>query len=290
MTRLDQALVARGLARSRSHAAQLIAAGRVRRAGVIQAKAASKVQDFEELAVDDGGAPDFVSRAGVKLDGALRSFTGVAVEGKRCLDAGASTGGFTEVLLRAGASRVAAVDVGHGQLVADLRRDPRVDVVEGLNVRQLEPDAIGGQVDLTVADLSFISLTLVLLPLARATKPGGDMVLLIKPQFEVGKGKLNSSGVVATEPERRRAVGQVIGRALAHGLTVSGLIRSQLPGQDGNVEFFVWITVPTGPLVPRIEGELDRMTRQVLDSSTAFTDARLVTGTPDGARDTTELQ
>ncbi|WP_026553115.1 TlyA family RNA methyltransferase [Arthrobacter sp. H20] len=290
MTRLDQALVARGLARSRSHAAALIASGRVRRAGVILQKPATKVVEVDRLTVDGGRVPDFVSRAGVKLDGALRAFTGVSAGGKRCLDAGASTGGFTEVLLRAGASHVAAVDVGHGQLVDELRRDPRVDVVEGQNVRQLAADTIGGPVDLTVADLSFISLTLVLLPLARATKPGGDMVLLIKPQFEVGKGKLNSSGVVGTEAERRRAVGLVVNKALGHGLTVSGLIRSPLPGQDGNIEFFVWITVPRGAMVPRIEEELDRLTRQVLDSSTAFTDARLVAGVPDGARDTTELQ
>ena len=290
MTRLDQALVARGLARSRSQAAQLIAAGRVRRAGVVQAKAAAKVADADELTVDDGEAPDYVSRAGVKLDGALRAFDAIDVGGKRCLDAGASTGGFTEVLLRAGASHVAAVDVGHGQLVDQLRRDRRVGVVEGQNVRHLEAKDIGGPVDLTVADLSFISLTLVLLPLAQATKPGGDMVLLIKPQFEVGKGKLNSSGVVATDEERRRAVGLVVRHALGHGLDVAGVIRSQLPGQDGNVEFFVWITVPTGPMVPRIEEELDRMTWQVLDSSPAFTDARQVTGTPDGALDTTELQ
>ncbi|MHA7277679.1 TlyA family RNA methyltransferase [Arthrobacter sp. HLT1-21] len=289
MTRLDQALVARGLARSRSQAAQLIAAGRVRRAGVVQAKAATKVAEVDELTVDDGGVPDFVSRAGVKLDGALRAFAAINVNGRRCLDAGASTGGFTEVLLRAGASHVAAVDVGHGQLVDQLRKDPRVGVVEGLNVRQLEAKNIGGRVDLTVADLSFISLTLVLLPLAQATEPGGDMVLLIKPQFEVGKGKLNSSGVVATEEERHRAVGLVVRHTLGHGLGVAGLIRSPLPGQDGNVEFFVWITVPTGPMVPRIEEELDRMTRRVLDSSPAFTDARLVTGTPDGALDTTEL-
>ncbi|MHA7156028.1 TlyA family RNA methyltransferase [Arthrobacter sp. TMN-50] len=290
MTRLDQALVARGLARSRSHAAQLIAAGRVRRAGGVQAKAAAKVTEADQLTVDDGGVPDYVSRAGVKLDGALRAFDAIDVTGKRCLDAGASTGGFTEVLLRAGASHVAAVDVGHGQLVDQLRWDPRVDVVEGQNVRQLEAKDIGGRVDLTVADLSFISLTLVVLPLAQATKPGGDMVLLIKPQFEVGKGKLNSSGVVATDDERRRAVGLVVRHTLGHGLEVAGVIRSQLPGQDGNVEFFVWITVPSGPMVPRIEEELDRMTRQVLDSSPAFIDARLVTGPPDGARDTTELQ
>lgn len=290
MPRLDQALVARGLARSRSHAAQLIAAGRVRRAGAVLQKASTAVADADNLAVDDGGAPDFVSRAGHKLDGALLAFPAVTVKGKRCLDAGASTGGFTEVLLRAGAGRVAAVDVGHGQLVDALRRDPRVDVFEGLNVRQLEAEAIGGPVDLTVADLSFISLTLVLLPLARATKPGGDLVLLVKPQFEVGKGKLNSSGVVATEPERRRAVGRVVRSALVHGLDVTGVVRSALAGQDGNVEFFVWITVPHGPLVPRIEEELDQATRQVLDSGTAFTGVPSGTGHVDGARDKTELQ
>lgn len=270
MQRLDQVLVLRGLARSRSHAAQLIAAGRVIRAGTVLHKASTAVSDQDELRVRDDGVPEFVSRAGHKLDGALRAFPGIAVDGARCLDAGASTGGFTDVLLRAGACQVVAADVGHGQLVEPLRLDPRVDVFEGLNVRYLKPADIGGPVDLTVADLSFISLTLVIGPLAGATRPGGDLLLMIKPQFEVGRIRLASTGVVVSGTERRRAVAQVVRAAFSHGLQVLGLARSPLPGQDGNVEFFVWIKVPDSPMVPRIEEDLDQLTNQVLESSAAF--------------------
>ena len=263
-------MVARGLARSRSHAAQLIAAGRVLRSGVVLTKASAGIADGDDLVVTEGGSPDYLSRAGHKLDGALEAFTRVDVDGKRCLDAGASTGGFTDVLLRRGAYEVVAVDVGHGQLVDQLRNDPRVRVHEGLNVRFLDPEHIGGQVDLTVADLSFISLTLVMEPLAHATRSGGDLVLMIKPQFEVGRSALSRTGVVTDDEQRRGAVVGVVRSALRTGLDVEGVARSPLPGQNGNVEFFLWMKVPAGAMVPRIDTEADRLAQQIVDASAAF--------------------
>ena len=144
------------------------------------------------------------------------------------------------MLLRRGARHVAAVDVGHGQLVDALREDPRVGVYEGLNVRYLKPEDIGGQVELTVSDLSFISLTLVMEALANATETGGDLVLMVKPQFEVGKHRIGRGGVVYEESARREAVEKVQASAISHGLRVMGMEPSPLPGQDGNVEYFLW--------------------------------------------------
>lgn len=270
MARLDQALVVRGLARSRSHAAQLIAAGRVLRSGTVLTKAAASIADGDELLVVEGSSPDYLSRAGHKLDGALEAFTSVEVRGKRCLDAGASTGGFTDVLLRRGAAEVVAVDVGHGQLVDQLRNDRRVHVHEGLNVRFLDPTEIGGQVDLTVADLSFISLTLVMEPLSRATRSGGDLVLMVKPQFEVGKSALSRTGVVTDEEQRRGAVVGVVRSALEVGLDVAGVARSPLPGQNGNVEFFLWMKVPASGMVPRIDRDAERLAHEIVDGFAAF--------------------
>ncbi|HAP89756.1 MAG TPA: 16S/23S rRNA (cytidine-2'-O)-methyltransferase [Arthrobacter bacterium] len=253
MARLDQALVARGLARSRTHAASLIAEGKVSSAGHILSKASQQVDDGKDLAVEHTEEDSYVSRAGHKLAGALDAFPAVTVAGKRCLDAGASTGGFTEVLLRRGAAHVVAVDVGHDQLVPQLRADDRVAVHEGLNVRYMAPADIGGQAELTVADLSFISLTLVVLPLALCTVPGGDLVLMVKPQFEIGKDRLGRTGVVNSERERRMAVEKVANAALDAGLDLCGLAASPLPGQDGNVEYFLWIKRRMTQELPKIE-------------------------------------
>jgi 23S rRNA (cytidine1920-2'-O)/16S rRNA (cytidine1409-2'-O)-methyltransferase len=251
VARLDQELVARGLARSRTHAAKLVSAGRVAVNGELAAKPARTVEPSDSLAVSSTDAAEYVSRAGHKLAGALEVFDDVAVAGRRCLDAGASTGGFTDVLLRRGAARVAAVDVGHGQLVPELRADPRVEVHEGLNIRYLEASHIGGEVDLVVADLSFISLTLVVGPLAAATRPGGELVLMVKPQFEVGRENLGRTGVVSSPELRRRAVAGVVEAAGRAGLALAGLARSPLPGQDGNVEFFLWLRKPAVPGSPQ---------------------------------------
>lgn len=251
--RLDQALVARGLARSRTHAATLIADGKVSSDGKVLAKASLQVAEDTDLAVEHDEQDTYASRAGHKLAGALDAFPEVSPQGKRCLDAGASTGGFTDVLLRRGAAHVVAVDVGHGQLVPHLRGDPRVAVHEGMNVRYMAPEDIGGTAALTVADLSFISLTLVVQPLAACTEPGGDLVLMVKPQFEIGKDRLGRTGVVSSERERRLAVEKVAKAALDAGLDLRGLAVSPLPGQDGNVEYFLWIKRRISQDLPKIE-------------------------------------
>jgi 23S rRNA (cytidine1920-2'-O)/16S rRNA (cytidine1409-2'-O)-methyltransferase len=261
--RLDQALVARGLARSRTHAASLIAEGKVSSAGQVLGKASLQVAEDRDLAVLHDEQDTYVSRAGHKLAGALDAFPEVSAQGKRCLDAGASTGGFTDVLLRRGAAHVVAVDVGHGQLVPQLREDPRVEVHEGLNVRYMSPEDIGGPAALTVADLSFISLTLVVQPLAECTEPGGDLVLMVKPQFEIGKDRLGRTGVVTSERERRMAVEKVARAALDAGLDLRGLAQSPLPGQDGNVEYFLWINRRNSQELPKIE-ERDAATAALL--------------------------
>jgi 23S rRNA (cytidine1920-2'-O)/16S rRNA (cytidine1409-2'-O)-methyltransferase len=172
---------------------------------------------------------------------------GLTVRGRRCLDAGASTGGFTDVLLRAGAAQVVAVDVGYGQLAWPLRTDARVVVHERTNVRTLTPEVIGGTVDLTVADLSFISLRLVLPALAACTAPGGDLALMVKPQFEVGRERVGSGGVVRDPALRAEAVLDVAAAALDLGLGVAGVTASPLPGPSGNVEFFVWFRRGASP-------------------------------------------
>lgn len=245
-SRLDVALAQRGLARSRSEAAGLIAAGEVSVNGAVVTRASSRCSPEDRLALRTAG-PRYVSRAGHKLAGALEVFADVVPRGLRCLDAGASTGGFTDVLLRAGAERVVAVDVGHDQLVDELRAQDRVEVHEGCNVRDLTVEHIGRAVDLVVSDLSFISLRLVLGPLAGVCRPGADLVLMVKPQFEVGRQALPKTGVVVDPSARRRAVAGVLEAALAAGLHPRGLARSPLPGQDGNLEFFLWLQRPSGP-------------------------------------------
>lgn len=239
--RLDAELVRRGLARSREQAGELIAAGRVEVRGTVAHKAAAMVDPADAVRVT--GEPtgdDYVSRGGHKLAGALAAFTprGLAVAGRRCLDAGASTGGFTDVLLRNDAAEVVAVDVGYGQLAWSLRTDERVKVHERTNVRTLTPELIGGVVELTVADLSFISLRLVLPALAACTD--GDLVLMVKPQFEVGKERVGAGGVVRDPALRAEAVLDVAAAAAALGLGTAGVTASPLPGPSGNVEFFVW--------------------------------------------------
>lgn len=242
--RLDAELVRRGLARSREHASQLIAAGRVTVNKEVARKAATAVTTDADLVVrPDATAPDYASRGGHKLAGALEAFgpLGLAVDGRRCLDAGASTGGFTDVLLRAGAREVVAVDVGYGQLVWRLQDDPRVRVVDRTNVRDLDLELTGGPVDVVVGDLSFISLALVLPALLGVIRPDGDLALMVKPQFEVGKERLGRGGVVRDPGLRAEAVSTVVGVAAAAGWGARAVATSQLPGPSGNVEFFVWL-------------------------------------------------
>jgi 23S rRNA (cytidine1920-2'-O)/16S rRNA (cytidine1409-2'-O)-methyltransferase len=237
--RVDAELVRRGLARSRQQAAELIGAGRVRIDGLPAVKPATAVAVTAALTVADGER-GWVSRGAHKLIGALDAF-GIPVEGRRCLDAGASTGGFTEVLLDRGAAEVVAADVGYGQLAWPLRSDPRVVVVERTNVRDLSPAAIGGQVDLVVADLSFISLATVLPALAGCAWPAADIVPMVKPQFEVGRGQVGSGGVVLDPALRASSVLAVARRAGELGWHTVGATASPLPGPSGNVEYFLWL-------------------------------------------------
>ncbi len=242
--RLDAELVRRGLARSRAHAAELVDAGRVQVSGVVATKPATAVgTDVALVVAPDEQRPDYVSRGGHKLEGALAAFVpqGLLVRDRRCLDAGASTGGFTDVLLRAGAREVVAVDVGYGQLAWPLRQDPRVHVLDRTNVRDLTPDLLGARVDLVVGDLSFISLTLVLDALLGVIEADGDLVLMVKPQFEVGKDLVGKGGVVRDPGVRADAVVRVAEHARARGWGALGVTTSPLPGPSGNVEFFLWL-------------------------------------------------
>jgi 23S rRNA (cytidine1920-2'-O)/16S rRNA (cytidine1409-2'-O)-methyltransferase len=242
--RLDAELVRRGLARSREHAAELVGAGRVSVSGAVASKPATQVTtDVAIVVVEDPDRPDYVSRGGHKLAGALAAFgpLGLEVAGRRCLDAGASTGGFTDVLLRAGAREVVAVDVGYGQLAWSLRSDERVQVHDRTNIREVDTTLIGGPVDLVVGDLSFISLALVLEPLVGVTAPDGDLALMVKPQFEVGKDRVGKGGVVRDSALRAEAVNTVAAAAAARGWGARAVTTSPLPGPSGNVEFFLWL-------------------------------------------------
>ena len=250
--RLDAELVRRGLARSREVAAELIVSGHVSVDGRAATKAASQVDPASAILVRQDSGPDYVSRGAHKLLGALTVFapSGLRVEGRRCLDAGASTGGFTDVLLRAGAREVVAVDVGYGQLAWSLRSDPRVRTVDRTNVRTLTAEQIHGPVDVVVADLSFISLELVLPALAGVVVPGADLVVMVKPQFEVGRERLASGGVVRDPVLRSAAVRRIANAAAALGLGVAGVTASPLPGPAGNVEYFLWLRSDAAALDP----------------------------------------
>jgi 23S rRNA (cytidine1920-2'-O)/16S rRNA (cytidine1409-2'-O)-methyltransferase len=245
--RLDAELVRRGLARSRDHAAELIADGRVSVSGSRATKPATAVTTDAAVVVKADpaipGGEEYVSRGGHKLAGALAVFEpgGLVVRGRRCLDAGASTGGFTDVLLRHGAREVVAVDVGYGQLAWRLRQDERVTVHDRTNIRDVGPELVGDPVDVVVGDLSFISLTLVLEPLTRVTSAAGDLVLMVKPQFEVGRDRVGRGGVVRDPALRAEAVQTVAASAAGCGWGARAVTASPLPGPSGNVEFFLWL-------------------------------------------------
>src|SRR2546429_6521063 len=234
--RLDLELVRRGLARSREHAASLVTARRVLVGGQAAAKPATQVGAGDPITVIEAAGPDYASRGGRKLAGALAAFGELRVAGRRCLDAGASTGGFTDVLLRAGASHVVAVDVGYGQLAWALRTDERVTVLDRVNVRQLRPEQVAPPPDLVTADLSFISLTLALPALVRCAAPEADFVLLVKPQFEGGKGRVGAGGVVREPGLRGEAVASVAEAASGLGLGVARRAAGPPPGPGGHGE------------------------------------------------------
>jgi 23S rRNA (cytidine1920-2'-O)/16S rRNA (cytidine1409-2'-O)-methyltransferase len=241
--RVDAELVRRGLARSRQQAAELIGAGRVRIDGMPAAKPATAIALDASLTVS-ADERSWVSRGAHKLIGALDAFA-LPVDGLRCLDAGASTGGFTEVLLDRGAAEVVAADVGYGQLAWSLRSDERVTVLERTNVRTLTAELIGGAVDLIVADLSFISLATVLPALTSCASQDADIVPMVKPQFEVGKERVGAGGVVSDPELRVDAVLTVARRAAELSWHTVDVTASPLPGPSGNVEYFLRLRART---------------------------------------------
>ncbi len=237
--RLDAELVTRGLARSRGQARELVDAGVVLVDGACAVKPALPVRP--DTAIVLTRPPDkWVGRAALKLLHALQAWP-IDVAGRRCLDVGASTGGFTQVLLEHGAAHVTALDVGHDQLAAEVADDPRVTDVPGTNVREVDPEAVGGPFELVVADLSFISLTVVLRSLRALVRDDGDLVVLVKPQFEVGRERLSRTGVVTSVHERRRVLAEVVDVALELGLQLHGALPSPIAGGDGNREFLLWL-------------------------------------------------
>ena len=228
-TRLDAELVRRGLARSREQAADLIESRSVLVIGIPATKPATQV-DAETSITIVGERDEYVSRGGHKLAGALDAFPQIKVAGRRALDAGASTGGFTDVLLKRDVAAVVAVDVGYGQMAWEIRQDPRVTVLDRTNVRHLTISQIGDPVDLIVADLSFISLALVLPALVEVSGAGADFLVMVKPQFEVGREKLGAGGVVRDPLLRKVAVKEVADAALEMGLGCEGVVASSLQG------------------------------------------------------------
>ncbi|MBP7972088.1 MAG: TlyA family RNA methyltransferase [Candidatus Nanopelagicales bacterium] len=239
--RLDAELVRRGLARSREVARELVEAGSVEVRGMVVTKPDRQVSADEPVTVKKEPSSTWVSRGSGKLIGALDHFTEISVAGRVCLDAGASTGGFTDVLLKRGAQRVYAVDVGYGQLAWSLQTDDRVTLMDRTNVRNVTATQFDGPVSLVVADLSFISLRTVLPALALVADVAADYVLMVKPQFEVGKSKIGKKGVVRDPQLRAEAVTAVLTAAAELGLGCHGVVASPLPGPNGNVEYFVWL-------------------------------------------------
>jgi 23S rRNA (cytidine1920-2'-O)/16S rRNA (cytidine1409-2'-O)-methyltransferase len=247
--RLDAELVRRGLARSRGEARELVDAGRVQVRGLPATKPSTAVDAQTSMRLADD-RQRYASRGAHKLAGALDAWPTLVVAGARCLDAGASTGGFTDVLLRRGAAQIVAVDVGYGQLAWRLRQDPRVLVRDRTNARALTAAGIGGPVQLAVADLSFISLRTVLPALIGCVRPDGDLIVLVKPQFEVGRGRVGPSGVVRSPEHRADAIRCVAATAHDLGLGVRGVLASELAGPAGNVEYPLWLSRGAPPLDP----------------------------------------
>ena len=237
--RLDKALVERGHAETRQRAQALILAGEVLVNGVRADKAGTAVEPASKIELSGRGIP-YVSRGGLKLKGALEGFH-IDVKGLICADIGASTGGFTDCLLQEGAARVYAVDVGYGLIDQRLREDPRVIVIERFNVRSLAPEVLGEKVDLATIDVSFISLKLVLAPVASVLKAGGSVIALVKPQFEVGRGQVGKGGIVRDEEKRRAALEGVKGFAVEAGFSVAGEMESPITGAKGNREYLLYL-------------------------------------------------
>ncbi|MGO3362548.1 MAG: TlyA family RNA methyltransferase [Corynebacterium sp.] len=252
LQRLDAELVKRRDARSREHAREMILAGRVSVNGMAATKPATGVDGDVSIRVTESDDDRWASRGAHKLLGALAAFEplGLTLGGRRVLDAGASTGGFTDVCLDRGASEILAVDVGYGQLIWRLQNNDRVTVMDRTNVRTLTPESLGGQADAMVGDLSFISIELVLPALAACIADGGDLLPMVKPQFEVGRDRLGHGGVVRDPALRAAATLDVAQAARRHGLSVKAVTASPLPGPSGNVEYFLWLVKDGGASAP----------------------------------------
>lgn len=266
LRRLDAELVRRKLARSREAAQEMIKTGRVDVAGMTALKPATQVGPEVSIRVAATVEHEWASRGAHKLLGALEAFEpmGASLEGKRVLDAGASTGGFTDVALQRGAREVVAVDVGYGQLIWRLQNDPRVLVLDRTNVRTLTPQTAGGLSDVMVGDLSFISLTLCLPAIAQCMAEGADLFPMVKPQFEVGKDRLGHGGVVRDPALRAEVTADVARFAQSLGLSLKAVTASPLPGPSGNVEFFLWL-VKDGGASAVDEGRLVDMVRVAVE-------------------------
>ena len=240
--RLDKLMVERGLAPSREKAQGLIMAGQVVVGDHTVSKAGQQVANDVEIRIKGDVLP-YVSRGGLKLEKALREFK-IDVNGTLALDVGASTGGFTDCLLQHGARRVFAVDVGHNQLAWKMRQDDRVVSMEKTDIRRLAPELLDGIPDMAVVDASFISLEKVLPATVRLVRPGGRVIALIKPQFEVGRGEVGKGGIVRDPAARERAIRSVREAATSMGLTVSGFCESPITGADGNIEYLILLDIP----------------------------------------------
>lgn len=246
--RLDKLLIERGLETGREKAAARIEAGDVLVNGLVVTRPASMVDRGADVSLG-GSAMRYVSRGGLKLEQALEAF-GVDCNERVVIDVGASTGGFTDCVLQRGARRVFAVDVGYGQLAWKLRQDPRVVVLERTNIRTLDPDALDEKASLAVIDCSFIGLMKVLAPTLRFLTPDAEVVALVKPQFEVGPGRVGKGGVVRDEDARREAIDAVRLDAVGLGLEVLGGVDCETHGPSGNVEYLLWlrrVSVPASP-------------------------------------------
>jgi 23S rRNA (cytidine1920-2'-O)/16S rRNA (cytidine1409-2'-O)-methyltransferase len=253
--RIDTLLAERGIAGSRSSAAESVRAGRVRIGvdGPFATKPSQMVAEDAELILAE--PQKYVSRGGIKLENALEAL-GIDVSGRSCLDVGASTGGFTDCLLQRGAERVVALDVAHGQLDWSLRNDPRVAVIERSNARSLEPGALPYEPSLVTVDVSFISLTKVLPALALSLPPGGEILAMVKPQFELGPERVGKGGVVRDAAARRDALRRVAAAAQDAGIGIRGFASSGLPGPKGNRETFIWGEIAADSLAD-VEGEIE---------------------------------
>lgn len=276
--RLDAEIVRRGLAPSRTQAAELVTAGHVKVAGQIALKPATQVELATAIVVTESAPERYASRGAHKLLSALDAYPDFAVQGRVCLDAGASTGGFTDVLLRKGAKQVFAVDVGYGQLVWALQSDDRVVVMDRTNIRHLTPASVDTPAQVIVSDVSFISLTLLIPALVSVAAKDCQWLLMVKPQFEVGKDRVGAGGVVRSPELRAEAVVNVATSAQNHGLSVLGVSASQLPGPAGNVEYFLRLDSTSGASTKTPE-ELKALATQAVAEGPQGADS----ATPDSA-------